>query len=94
LCLVDQRDSRRSPNYNGMARPSMTHSLRSDAGHLDHKTDHIAVGRAWTALDDAASITADSRGNLDVLGRLWTLRRALQNRRVQVRFLSHLPHIP
>ena len=28
---------------------------------------------------------------LDVIGRVWTLRRVLQNRRLQVRFLSHLP---
>ena len=33
-------------------------------------------------------------GNLDNLGRPWTLRRVLHNRRVQVRFLSHLPEGP
>ena len=32
------------------------------------------------------------KGNLDDLGRFWTPRRVLQNRRLQVRFLSHLPH--
>ena len=32
------------------------------------------------------------KGNLDNLGQRWTVRRVLQNRRLQVRFLSHLPH--
>jgi hypothetical protein len=30
-------------------------------------------------------------GNLDNHGRLWTARRVLHNRRLPVRFLSHLP---
>jgi len=29
---------------------------------------------------------------LDDFRRVWTLRRVVHNRRVQVRFLSHLPH--
>jgi hypothetical protein len=28
---------------------------------------------------------------MDILGRVWTARRVLLNRSVQVRFLSHLP---
>jgi hypothetical protein len=34
------------------------------------------------------------KGNLDIPGRVWTARRVLQNRRMQVRFLSHLPENP
>jgi hypothetical protein len=40
------------------------------------------------------SISGDSRAiwtTLDDSGRVWTARRVLHNRRVQVRFLSHLP---
>ena len=30
----------------------ITFSLRSGEGKADYKTDYIAVGRAWTILDD------------------------------------------
>ena len=36
---------------------------------------------------------AGFESNSDDLGRRWTARRVLQNRRLQVRFLSHLPGI-
>ena len=57
---------------------------------VDYKTDYIVAGRSWTTLDDAPP-KSEFKGNLDNLGRPWTARRVLQNRRLQVRFLSHLP---
>jgi len=48
----------------------------------------------WTCLDDAGRCAASNGGFqafLDVAERIWTARRVLHNRRVQVRFLSHLP---
>ncbi len=65
--------------------------MRSGEGLADYKTDYIPAGRAWTPLDDASPRTVRFKGNLDVVGRAWTARRVLQNRRLQVRFLSHLP---
>ena len=48
-------------------------------------------------LDGAGQCSAKKRefkGNLDNLGRPWTPRRVLHNRRAPVRFLSHLPASP
>jgi len=45
-------------------------------------------------LDAAGRCSAkkgEFKADLDIRGRVWTARRVLQNRRVQVRFLSHLP---
>ena len=52
------------------------------------------VQSGWTFLDDPGRCVAkkcEFEGDLDVVGRVWTARRVLHNRRVQVRFLSHLP---
>ena len=45
------------------------------------------LGRLWTMRRQKMRI----RGQFGHLGRVWTARRVLQNRRLQVRFLSHLP---
>jgi len=48
----------------------------------------------WTFLDDFGRRVASKSGFqafLDRSGRVWTARRVLHNRRLQVRFLSHLP---
>ena len=52
------------------------------------------VRSGWTFLDDPGRCVAkkcEFEGDLDVVGRVWTPRRVLQNRRLQVPFLSHLP---
>ena len=49
-----------------------------------------AGARVHVAIEGALTTKLTTCG-LDVLGRVWTLRRVLQNRRLQVRFLSHLP---
>jgi hypothetical protein len=48
------------------------------------------LGRRWTMCRQEPGF----QGNLDIAGRSWTLRRVLHNRRLPVRFLSHLPRKP
>ena len=48
-------------------------------------------------MDNYGRISRIRAGDSDLkdnYGRLWTIGSALQNRRVQVRFLSHLPEKP
>jgi hypothetical protein len=70
--------------------------LRLAAGQrrADYKTDYIRAGRSWTTLDDLSPKNRQFKRDLDVLGRSWTARRVLHNRRLPVRFLSHLPTKP
>jgi hypothetical protein len=66
-------------------------SLRLGKDCTDYKTDYILAGRSWTTVDNASPKSANFEGDVDDLGRSWTARCVLQNRRLQVRFLSHLP---
>ena len=63
------------------------HLLLSIGGHAERVVAGSGCASRGPDGDDASATSAE---RLDVPGRLWTARRVLHNRRVQVRFLSHL----
>jgi hypothetical protein len=80
----------------GTPQPAI-HTLASSDLDDTRATTKLTTDRGWTCLDDTGRCVAKNRAFkpvLDNFGRVWTVRRALHNRRVQGRFLFHLPRDP
>jgi hypothetical protein len=61
---------------------------------IDNNSDNNPQRHRWTQDDTAYREIQQNSYVVDVYGQWWTKRGELQNRRLQVRFLSHLPEIP
>jgi hypothetical protein len=57
---------------------------------IDYNIDYIALRCRCTRLDEPTRIIPTSTAGLEILEQGWTPRCGLQNRRLRVRFLSHL----